>query len=115
MGNENLIPLMDRTPEERQEIARKGGKAKAERAKQRKAIADTFNEILSLRYDENTTNEYKLEHHYGYGGVLADRDFWINLEGQTILTRLCAGIVKEALKGDMRASALIFKYIAPDD
>jgi len=111
----NLIPMMDRTPEERKAIASKGGKAKAERAKQRKAVADTFNEILALEYDPDKNEPFKLEWHRNGASVLDEGEYWINLQGQPLLTRLCAEIVKAGMKGDLRASALILRYIAPDD
>lgn len=111
----NLIPMMERTPEERKAIASKGGKAKAERAKQRKAIADTFNEILALKYDADIDEPFRLERHQNGASCLQEGEYWINLQGEPLLTRLCAEIVKAGMNGDLRASALILKYIAPDD
>lgn len=110
-GHENLIPLADRTAEERQEIASKGGKAKAQKAKHRKVIADTFNAILELEYDEPTI--YKLDEHYnGFG--LDRSELSVDLQGQTLMTGLCCEIVRQAVcKGDLRACEIILRYVEP--
>jgi hypothetical protein len=112
-GHDNLIPISERTEEERKEIAAKGGRAKAEKEKKRKEVAETFRTILALEYDEPC--EYHIEQHRGYNGVFDKKDFWIELQGQTLLMRLCAGIVKKAMDGDMRASELILRYLEPCD
>lgn len=104
-GHENLIPLAERSEEERKAIASKGGKAKAEKEKQRKVVAETFNAILSLEYDDD---RYMTLHHSFNQG-----DFDINLKDQTLLTHLCAKVVREAIDGNMRAIDTIFKYIEP--
>lgn len=45
-----LIPITERTPEERREIARKGGKAKAANAKRRRQLnACRYDDIAALR------------------------------------------------------------------
>ena len=104
-GHENLIPLAERTEEERKAIASKGGKAKAEKERQRKVVAETFNAILSLEYD--TKRLVAIDHSFTYG------DFQMDLQGQTVLTSVCAKVVAKALKGDMRATETILKYIEP--
>lgn len=107
----NLIRMEDRTEEERRAIASKGGKKKAERERNRKAVAETFNTILALEYDQPT--EYRIERHGIDRWDIEDSDFWVNLQGQTLLTRMCCGIVREAMKGDLKACKLILDYIEP--
>lgn len=114
-GLENLISLADRPEEERKAIASKGGRAKAEKAKQRKIVAETFNEILSLEYDDFTPFEIDTIH-TGYKYGFEDFGMEIDLQGHTLLTRLCAKIVYRAIvKGDMRASEIILRYIEPTE
>ncbi len=110
-GHENLIPMAERTAEERQEIARKGGKRKAEKAKHRKVVADTFNAILELEYDKPTI--FKLDEHYnGFG--LDHSELSVDLQGHTLMTGLCCEIVRLAVcKGDLRACEIILRYIEP--
>lgn len=114
-GHDNLIPITDRTEEERKEIAAKGGRAKAEKEKRRKIVAETFNNILSLTYDEPTPCE--IDHlHLGYRYGFKDLYLDVDIQGQTVLTRLCAKIVHKAVyEGDMRAAETILRYIEPCD
>ena len=103
---ENLIPLMDRTEEERKAIASAGGKAKAEKAKERKVVADTFNALLELEYDGDFWME--IDHDWKYG------DLSINLKGHTVLTGICANVVHQAVcKGNLKATEIILRYIEP--
>ena len=106
-GNtENLIPMGERSPAERQEIARKGGKRKAEKAKERKVVADTFNTLLALEYDGDFVK--KLDHDWDYG------DLSVNLCGHTLLTSMCANVVYQAVcKGNLKATEIILRYIEP--
>lgn len=108
-GHENLIPLMERTEEERKEIASKGGKAKAENAKKRKVITDTFTAIMNLEIEEPARQ-----------ALYTDRQgnkMYIELEGQTLLTYMLADIVYDALNGygdnQRRARQIILDYIEP--
>ena len=106
-GNtENLIPMSERSPAERQEIASKGGKRKAEKAKERKVVADTFNALLELEYDSDFWVELDHDWHYG--------DLSVNLKGHTVLTSMCANVVYQAVcKGNLKATEIILRYIEP--
>lgn len=106
--NSNLIPITDRTPEERQEIARKGGKAKAENQRRKKQIAEVFDEILS-RTD--------WEREAGFDWDFAEKTKYdMSFDKDTpLLTELCYRTVRHALSGDMRATALVFKYLDPEE
>lgn len=108
MGNDNLIPIMDRTPEERQEIARKGGIAKAENQRRRKRIAEVFDEILSR-------TDWERESSFDWDFAQKTK-YDIEFDNATpLLTELCYRTVRYALNGDMRATALVFKYLDPDE
>lgn len=110
-GHENLIPLAERSEEERKAIASKGGKAKAEKEKQRKAIAEVFNEILYMENDD--TDDYiRLDHHFDNINQTS-QSFHLNVKGKPLITNLCAYVVKEALDGNIKAIETIFKYIDP--
>ena len=50
MNDENLISLADRTPEEREEIARKGAKASAESKREKKILSGIYGEIIAEIY-----------------------------------------------------------------
>lgn len=107
-GHDNLIPITDRTEEERKEIAAKGGHAKAEKERQRKAVADTFNALLALEYDGDFHKT--LDHNWNYG------DLSVNLNGHTLLTSMCAEVVRQAVyKGNLKATEIILRYIEPCD
>lgn len=51
MNEQNLIPLNERSPEERREIARKGGLKSGERRRQKSQLIKAFREQMKL-YDE---------------------------------------------------------------
>lgn len=107
-GHDNLIPITDRTEAERKEIASKGGRAKAEKEKQRKIVAETFNAILALEYQGDFYMELDSKWRYG--------DLSINLNGQTLLTSMCANVVREAVyHNNLRATEIILRYIEPRD
>lgn len=106
--SDNLVPLMSRTPEERKAIASKGGKAKAENQRRRKKIAEVFEELLS-RTDWERDGEFDWD--------FAEKTRYdMSFEDNTpLLTELCYRTIRHALNGDMRATSIIFKYLAPDD
>ena len=58
MANEkNLIPNSQRTPKERQEIARKGGKASGKARRERKAFKEDLLLALSMVKDGKTIQD----------------------------------------------------------
>lgn len=99
---------MSRTPEERQEIARKGGKAKAENHRRRKKIGEVFEELLSRTdWERDSSFDWDFAQKTKYD---------MNFEDDTpLLTELCYRTIRHALNGDMRATSIIFKYLDPDD
>ena len=112
-GNkENLIPMAERSEEERTAIASKGGKAKAEKERKRKVVAETFMEILNLQYDEPTM--MNLDEHYNSGWGFDKTNLTVDLQGHTLLTGMCCEIVRQAvIKGDLKACKIILDYIEP--
>lgn len=46
MNEQNIIPNSERTPEERKEIARRGGKASGEARRAKKTLADAIRAVL---------------------------------------------------------------------
>ena len=50
MSKEDLISLADRTPEERKEIARKGGKASVEAKREKKLLSEIYAEVIAEMY-----------------------------------------------------------------
>lgn len=53
---ENLVDLRTRTPEERIEIARQGGKASQEKARQRKTLQEALDYLLAKEYTNDKGN-----------------------------------------------------------
>lgn len=107
MGS-NLIPIMDRTPEERRAIASKGGRAKAQNQRRRKAIGEVFEELLS-RTDWTRSGGFDFD-------FAQKTKYDMSFEDNTpLLTELCYRTIRQALNGDMRAVGIVFKYLDPDD
>jgi endonuclease III len=55
--NARLIPLSERTPEERHRISVMGGKARAEQMKKRKAFKETIDILLSAKIKDKAVRE----------------------------------------------------------
>lgn len=55
---ENLVPIMDRTPEERREIARKAGIASGEAKRKKKAMREMLEVCLEMT-DKKTGKTYR--------------------------------------------------------
>ena len=98
MNDANLIPITERTEEERREIARLGGLAKAENSRKRKAIAEVFNSLLDRK-------------DYERPGILIVDDYYIDIENEDLRTRLCAEILYRALNGNLHAAEIVLRYI----
>lgn len=80
---QNLIPQNKRTPEERREIARMGGKARGEQKRRQK----TFKEVLETLLDKKVTDK--------------------NGKEMDLLTVISAKQVEKASKGDTKAFEVI--------
>ena len=102
MNGDNLIPLSERTKEEQREIARMGGKASGRVRRERKAMRETLEIILSQRIPKDATklrNELK---QYG----IKDADY---------SSVLMATLVQKALKGDLKAFEYIYNIMGEDE
>lgn len=89
---ENLIPNDQRTPEERRENARKAGKASGVARKKKKAFAETFQDILDMKVNENSD----------FAKNLQKRGFKL-AKGTDMQTAMIAGIVASASNGNVNA------------
>jgi general stress protein YciG len=56
-GSENLVNLADRTPEEREEIARKGGIASGEAKREAKLISQLYEKYFASKHGKETVEE----------------------------------------------------------
>ena len=103
MANEqNLIPNSERTPSELREMCRKGGiasgKARSIKARER----EEWKELLSLPMEEGALDELKSIR--GIKGA--------NL---TLSKQLKAVLIREALKGNLKAYELLLRLIGMDE
>lgn len=107
-GHDNLIPITDRTEAERKEIASKGGRAKAENHRRKKEIGMIFSEILS-RTDWERTDKFDWD-------FAQKTDYYMDFDTDTpLLVELCYRTIRQALSGNMRATAIIFEYLDKSD
>ena len=91
-----------RTTEEQREIARKGGQASGKARRERRAMRDTLEIILSQPIPKNATklrNELK---EYG----ITNPDY-----SSVMMTTL----VQKALRGDLRAFEMIYNIVGEDE
>lgn len=95
-GHDNLIPISERSDEERREIAIKGGKAKAESERRRKRIKEVADILLALPIksgDMTSTEDIR---------AIGDET------NTDVITGITVRIIKKALDGDLRAVQLLF-------
>lgn len=57
----NLVNLADRTPEEREEIARQGGIKSGESKREKKVLSNLYAEIIAELYDVDASNGLSLK------------------------------------------------------
>ena len=107
-GHDNLIPITDRTDAERREIASKGGRAKAENQRKKKEIGLIFSEIL------NRTDWVRDS---GFDWDFAQKTkYYIDFDEETpLLVELCYRTVRQALNGNIKATAIVFEYLEKAD
>lgn len=97
-GHSNIIPMNERTPEERTEIARKGGYAKAASQARKRSIRETFEAILEKQYHESSLAVFDQE------GIYYD-------ENDGLLARVCGEVIVKAIHGNLQATKLLFEYL----
>ena len=107
-GHDNLIPITDRTEAERKEIGSKGGRAKAENHRRKKEIGMIFSEILS-RTDWEQCDSFDWD-------FREKTKYHMDFDADTpLLVELCYRTIRQALSGNMRATAIVFEYLDKSD
>lgn len=91
-GAKNLISLADRTPAERSEIARAGGKARAAREKQAKAAREVAYDLMLRPLPEDVRP------------FIDDTAILIGDADAPVAARIVAAQVRKALSGDLPAA-----------
>ncbi|QBX08326.1 hypothetical protein [Streptococcus gordonii] len=93
--NQNLIPVTQRTEQERLEISRKGGKASGEARRKKANLRKTLDKLLTMNVSDERLKK-KLEEM----GLYADNQ-----------TLLCVVMLEKAIKGNVRAAEWISNII----
>lgn len=95
---ENLVPMQDRSPEERQELGRKGGVASGAARRRKRSLIDTADLYLSL--------------------PVSDRRKWNKAAGRYVdpedidnQMAMIIGLVDAATAGDARAAKVIIDLL----
>ena len=96
-GEENLIPMSERSKEEVREIAARGGKISGESRRRKKAMKETLDILLGLKLK---------------GGKECDIDnvkSWDAMKDKNITVEQAIVVkqIQKALKGDLNAAAFI--------
>lgn len=89
-GQDNLVPIAERSPEEVREMGRKGGKASGKARREKKLLKDQINLLLSLPLKDKKAKE-KLK----ALGINAD-----NIDNQMAMV---ISMWQKAIKGDVQA------------
>ena len=96
MNKDNLINLKDRTPEERQEIAKKGGLKSAENRRNKKLLKEALLEVLNLPLKNKELD--KLDDIAG-----------LNKKNVTVIEKIAINMCKRAIDGDEKALNMILE------
>lgn len=94
MAREDLISMAERTKEEQQRIATKGGIASGKARKQRKLMQEVANNILNMPLKDGTIDEIR--------NLAEVRGLNITVQEAILIS-----MVKKALKGDSKAAAYV--------
>ena len=97
MNNDNLVNLRDRTPEERKEIAKKGGQISAENRRNRKQLKEALIVVMNLPVKDNE----KLDELNDIGNI--------NKKNVTVIEKIAINLCKRAMDGDEKALNLILE------
>ncbi len=92
-GEENLIPMNQRTEEEQREIARKGGIASGKARQEKKRMRETIDTILKMVLNP------------GKGANIEEIQAFAELKGKnlTVEQAMIVQQIQKALKGDLQA------------
>ena len=91
-GSKNLIPFSKRTEDEQREIRAKGGKNSGASRRKKKALVETFRDILDLKIKKGSALDKTLSEK----GIELDKN-------ADIQTAMIAGIVASAARGNVNA------------
>lgn len=100
-NDDNLIPLNKRTKSEQREIQSKGGKARAEKARKKKAVR----EVIEMLANQPLTNNALKKSIKGITAGVDEDDI-------DLLTAATMGIFQSAIKGNEKAYRLIAEHLA---
>lgn len=107
MNEQNLMPISEvnsrRTREQHREDSRKGGIASGKSRRRSKTTAELINKILSSPANEQTKETIK-----ALSNTLEDEDLTNN-------AMLCAGIIKAAASGDVKAFQCVQDYLSKSE
>lgn len=101
MNEQNLIPNSQRSPNEVRENGRKGGKASGKARRERKALKESLEIILSHPIPKDAEGLKQTLKQYG----IVNGDY---------SQLLMATLVQKALKGDLRALQMVMDIISED-
>ena len=98
MANDNnLIPNSERTPEERQERAKKMGIASGRARREKKAMKDTLATLLSMPLKDGMADDIE-----GIQSIAS-----LNGKNITVQEAIMLAQIKKAVKGDTRAAEFV--------
>ena len=97
MAKEDLISLADRTTEEQQAIATKGGIASGKTRRERKAMKDTLGALLAMPLKDDSVTDIE-----GIQSLAS-----INGKNITVQEAIMLAQIKKAVKGDTKAAEYI--------
>ena len=100
-GQENLIPLNERSKEAQREIQSMGGKACAENGRKKKQMKETLQMLAKMKPNDKITAQIAAQ-------------MGLNEDEITNATAVAVSVYNQALKGNMRASEAFMKAIDED-
>lgn len=103
----NLRPFNKMQPSERKELSRRGGVASAENRRNQKQIRELLERLLAL-----PTGQGKL---YDINKIKSIKDF--ENKNIDVITAILLSLIMQAIKGNVRATELIFEILktAPEE
>lgn len=104
-GHENLKPFNTISKEEAHAIRSKGGKARAEKKRRRKAIKEILTTMMSLKISD-IQDEGVRETFMKAAGSLAGEE--------TIAEAVAGGMLVQSIRGDSRMVTVLLKLIGED-
>jgi len=105
-GQENLVPMNRRTPEEKQDIARKGGKKSGESRRRKKKTQELVKAVLAMEVVTSRKTKNALKK-LGYD---------VDAEGAPSVELLMQiAIANQAMAGDLASARFLYDYAQIED